>query len=150
MERVFGGPFKPVTEHLRARTTEARRETKAEKTGRLLKESSETQHYKIVSISLYMEDIERLNSMVDELKSRGHFKANKSMLIHHALEQLDLIRSPRIVDSSTLRSTPAPHPKSMSSAIGDSISLKCWLVSYVSYASVCVITGTEPSGSGST
>ena len=32
MERVFGGPAAPVTEHLRARTTDARRETKAEKT----------------------------------------------------------------------------------------------------------------------
>ena len=41
-----------------------------------------------------MEDIERLNAMVDELKSRGHFKANKSMLIRHALEQLDLDQIP--------------------------------------------------------
>ena len=96
MERVFGGPAAPVTEHLRARTSDARRETKAEKTGRLLKEkAAKPQHYKIVSISLYMEDIERLNSMVDELKSRGHFKANKSMLIRHALEQLDLDQIPK-------------------------------------------------------
>ena len=96
MERVFGGPAAPVTEHLRTRTTDTRRETKAEKTGRLLKEkAAKPQHYKIVSISLYMEDIERLNSMVDELKSRGHFKANKSMLIRHALEQLDLDQIPK-------------------------------------------------------
>ena len=96
MERVFGGPAAPVTEHLRTRTTDARRETKAEKTGRILKEkAAKPQHYKIVSISLYMEDIERLNSMVDELKSRGHFKANKSMLIRHALEQLDLDQIPK-------------------------------------------------------
>ena len=95
-ERLFGGPAKPVTEHLRTRVTEARGETKAEKTGRLLKEkAAKPQHYKIVSISLYMEDIERLNSMVDELKSRGHFKANKSMLIRHALEQLDLDQIPK-------------------------------------------------------
>jgi hypothetical protein len=35
-------------------------------------------HYKIVCISLYVEDIARLESMVAELKSRGHSKANKS------------------------------------------------------------------------
>ena len=93
---LFGGRAAPVTEHLRARTTDATQETKAEKTGRLLKEkAAKPQHYKIVSISLYMEDIERLNSMVDELKSRGHFKANKSMLIRHALEQLDLDQIPK-------------------------------------------------------
>ena len=93
---LFGGRATPVTEHLRARTTDAQQETKAEKTGRLLKEkAAKPQHYKIVSISLYMEDIERLNSMVDELKKRGHFKANKSMLIRHALEQLDLDQIPK-------------------------------------------------------
>ena len=91
LEAVFGGPAKPVTEHLRKRT-----ETNAEKTGRLLKErAAKPDHYKIVSISLYMEDIERLNTMVDELKRRGHFKANKSMLIRHALEQIDLDRIPK-------------------------------------------------------
>ena len=48
------------------------------------------QHYKIVSISLYNEDIQRLDTMVRELKRRGHYKANKSQLIRHALAQLDL------------------------------------------------------------
>ena len=47
-------------------------------------------HYKIVSISLYNEDIERLEKMVRELKKRGHYKANKSQLIRQALAQLDL------------------------------------------------------------
>ena len=48
------------------------------------------QHYKIVSISLYNEDLERLNSMVRELKRRGRTKANKSELIREALVRLDL------------------------------------------------------------
>jgi hypothetical protein len=52
------------------------------------------QHYKIISISMYVEDIERLENMVRELKSRGHYKANKSQLIRHALAQLDLNRVP--------------------------------------------------------
>ena len=40
--------------------------------------------------SLYNEDIERLENMVRELKRRGHYKANKSQLIRHALAKLDL------------------------------------------------------------
>ena len=48
------------------------------------------QHYKIVSISLYNEDIERLDHMVAELKRRGIYKANKSELIRQALARLDL------------------------------------------------------------
>ena len=47
-------------------------------------------HYKIVCISLYVEDIERLDRLVGELKRRGHTKANKSQLIRAALEQIDL------------------------------------------------------------
>ena len=62
--------------------------------------------------SLYMEDIERLNSMVDELKSRGHFKANKSMLIRHALEQLDLDQILRTVNITVALSTPSCNAQS--------------------------------------
>lgn len=52
-------------------------------------------HYKIVCISLYTEDIARLEAMVGELKRRGHTKANKSQLIRYALEQVDLNKVPR-------------------------------------------------------
>ena len=52
-------------------------------------------HYKIVCISLYVEDIARLDGMVAELKRRGHYKANKSQLIRAALEQVDLDRVPK-------------------------------------------------------
>ncbi len=48
------------------------------------------QHYKIVSISLYTEDIDRLEGIVQELKRRGHTKANKSQVIRRALALLDL------------------------------------------------------------
>ena len=48
------------------------------------------QHYKIVSISLYLEDIERLEAHVNTLKKRGHTKANKSQVIRQALALLDL------------------------------------------------------------
>ena len=53
-------------------------------------------HYKVVCLSLYTEDIEKLNSFVAELKKRGHTKANKSQVVRAALEQLDVSRVPKI------------------------------------------------------
>jgi hypothetical protein len=52
------------------------------------------QHYKIVSISLYLEDIQRLEQLVADLKKRGHYKANKSQVIREALLQLELDKVP--------------------------------------------------------
>ena len=52
-------------------------------------------HYKIVCISLYTEDIERLESLVAELKKRGHTKANKSAVIRYALDTIDLAKMPK-------------------------------------------------------
>jgi hypothetical protein len=63
---------------------------------RPVKESKEKPtHYKIVCISLYTEDIERLEAMVAELKRRGHTKANKSALIRYALDTVDLSKMPK-------------------------------------------------------
>ncbi len=53
------------------------------------------EHYKVVCISLYVEDIERLGRLVAELKRRGHTKANKSQVIREALLQIDLDKVPR-------------------------------------------------------
>jgi hypothetical protein len=52
-------------------------------------------HYKVICISLYTKDLERLDALVDELKSRGVTKANRSALIRVALDQLDLDKVPR-------------------------------------------------------
>jgi hypothetical protein len=52
-------------------------------------------HYKVICISLYTKDLERLDACVDELKARGLTKANRSALIRVALEQLDLDKVPR-------------------------------------------------------
>lgn len=52
-------------------------------------------HYKVISISLYTEDLARLEAMVQELKRRGHTKANKSQLIRFALDSVDLDQMPR-------------------------------------------------------
>jgi hypothetical protein len=52
-------------------------------------------HYKIVCISLYNEDIERLDALVAELKKLGHTKANKSAIVRYALAQVDPTKVPR-------------------------------------------------------
>jgi hypothetical protein len=52
-------------------------------------------HYKVVCISLYTEDIERLEALVKTLKGRGHTKANKSQVIRAALDQIDLDKIPK-------------------------------------------------------
>jgi hypothetical protein len=52
-------------------------------------------HYKVICISMYLKDLERLDALVDELKARGVTKANRSALIRAALEQVDLDKVPR-------------------------------------------------------
>jgi len=52
-------------------------------------------HYKVICISLYTKDLDRLDALVDELKARGMTKANRSALIRVALDQIDLDRVPR-------------------------------------------------------
>jgi len=53
-------------------------------------------HYKIVCISLYNEDIARLEALVKELRRRGYSKANKSQLIRFALDTVDLDKMPKM------------------------------------------------------
>jgi len=52
-------------------------------------------HYKVICISMYTKDLERLDELVGQLKKRGLTKANRSALIRAALEQVDLDRVPR-------------------------------------------------------
>ncbi len=58
-------------------------------------EKDKPSHYKVISISLYTEDLEKLEAMVKELKRRGHTKASKSQLIRFALDSVDLDQMPR-------------------------------------------------------
>jgi hypothetical protein len=53
------------------------------------------EHYKVISISLYKEDIELLEALVKEAKSLGHTKANKSQIIRCALHTLDVKKLPK-------------------------------------------------------
>lgn len=52
-------------------------------------------HYKIVSISLYNEDIDRIDTLVSELKENGHPKANRSALIRYAIDTVDVSKMPK-------------------------------------------------------
>lgn len=74
----------------RAPEPQRRRSTTAKKA-----KNPKPTHYKVVSISLYTEDIQRLEEMVAELKRRGHTKANKSQLIRFALDTVNLDDLPR-------------------------------------------------------
>jgi hypothetical protein len=51
-------------------------------------------HYRIVSFSLYVEDIARLDELVRRLKSKGYSKANKSQVIRYALATVDIDAMP--------------------------------------------------------
>jgi hypothetical protein len=63
--------------------------------GKAAKEPAKPLHYKVICISLYTRDLERLDALVDELKARGLTKANRSALIRAALDQVDLSKVPR-------------------------------------------------------
>lgn len=52
-------------------------------------------HYKVVSISLYNEDLEHLDELVKALKERGHTKASRSSLIRYALQQVEVEKVPK-------------------------------------------------------
>ena len=52
-------------------------------------------HYKVICISMYTDDLARLDAMVDSLKARGLTKANRSALIRYALGAIDLDRVPK-------------------------------------------------------
>jgi hypothetical protein len=52
-------------------------------------------HYKVICISMYTNDLRRLDEMVDSLKARGLTKANRSALIRYALSAVDLDQVPR-------------------------------------------------------
>ncbi len=52
-------------------------------------------HYKVICISMYNDDLAQLDGMVDALKARGLTKANRSALIRHALNLVDLDKVPR-------------------------------------------------------
>ncbi len=59
------------------------------------KPAEKPSHYKVICISMYMDDLKRLDDMVDALKARGLTKANRSALIRYALGGVDLDSVPK-------------------------------------------------------
>lgn len=57
-----------------------------------MKAATKPTHYKVICISLYNEDLERLDNMVEELKMNGVYRANRSGLIRHALDCVDVAK----------------------------------------------------------
>lgn len=53
------------------------------------------QHYKVICISMYTEDLDRLDEAVRELKRRGYTRASRSSVLRAAMLQLDLARVPK-------------------------------------------------------
>lgn len=53
------------------------------------------EHYKIICISIYNDDLDRLDEMVAQLKQRGLTKASRSALIRFALSEVNLNLVPR-------------------------------------------------------
>jgi len=52
-------------------------------------------HYDVICISLYKEDLAQLDKMVAQLKKRGHRRISRSALIRFALDQVDIDDFPR-------------------------------------------------------
>jgi len=61
---------------------------KATKRGRS-KAKKKPDHYDVICISLYTEDLARLDKMVAKLKKQGHRRISRSALIRFALDQVD-------------------------------------------------------------
>ncbi|GAB5541842.1 MAG: hypothetical protein RLO52_14390 [Sandaracinaceae bacterium] len=59
------------------------------------KEEEKPDHYQVICISLYTEDLERLDQKVKLLKDSGHRKMSRSALIRYALDTADLDGLPR-------------------------------------------------------
>ena len=52
-------------------------------------------HYDVICISLYKEDLAELDTMVAKLKKQGHRRVSRSALIRFALDEVDIRDFPR-------------------------------------------------------
>lgn len=59
------------------------------------KKAKKPDHYDVICISLYKEDLARLDEKVSALKAKGHRKMSRSALIRYALDTADLAALPR-------------------------------------------------------
>ena len=59
------------------------------------KRNDKPDHYEVICISMYKEDLARLDAAVAKLKKSGHRKMSRSALIRFALDTMDLAKLPR-------------------------------------------------------
>lgn len=52
-------------------------------------------HYEVICISMYREDLDRLDEEVAKLKAAGHTKMSRSGLIRFALDHMDTSKLPK-------------------------------------------------------
>lgn len=63
--------------------------TSPEPTKRRRAAKPKADHYEIICISMYNEDLARLDKKVADLKAKGHRRMTRSALIRWALDQID-------------------------------------------------------------
>ena len=68
---------------------------KATKRSRAKKKKKKPDHYDVICISLYKEDLAELDTMVAKLKKQGHRRVSRSALIRFALDEVDIRDFPR-------------------------------------------------------
>jgi hypothetical protein len=97
VEGVLSGAFYTPADAPRARGNGGRARSAAETSmaDPAAAPPEKPQHYKVICISMYTEDLAHLDEMVVALKARGLTKANRSALIRHALSQVDLDKVPK-------------------------------------------------------
>lgn len=59
------------------------------------KSKQKPEHYEVICISMYNEDLARLDRAVAQLKKAGHRKMSRSALIRFALDTMDVAKLPR-------------------------------------------------------
>lgn len=68
---------------------------KTTKRGRAKPKNKKPDHYDVICISLYKEDLAQLDKMVAKLKKQGHRRISRSALIRFALDEVDIRDFPR-------------------------------------------------------
>lgn len=85
-------PAEPVAKSARPGVARAgKRTTKASAKARKPKPD----HYEVLCISMYVEDLASLDGKVEALKQRGHRRMTRSALIRYALDRLAIEDVPR-------------------------------------------------------
>ncbi|MBN8610788.1 MAG: hypothetical protein J0L92_09405 [Deltaproteobacteria bacterium] len=89
--RTEPAPIEPVAKSKRPGVARAGKTSAGRKTARKPKPD----HYEILCISMYVEDLASLDGKVEALKQRGHRRMTRSALIRYALERLAIEDVPR-------------------------------------------------------